>query len=61
MFLRAERQPDGGRTFRLLPGEPEPTSHGQDSFRQIFGESAGRGFVGQAANSSEDMLPGRNW
>jgi hypothetical protein len=37
MFLRAERRTDGGRTFRLLPGEPEPTSYGHDTFQQIFG------------------------
>ncbi len=36
-FLRAERRADGGRTFRLLPGEPEPTSYGRDTFQQIFG------------------------
>ena len=49
MFLRAERRPDGGRTFRLLPGGPEPTSHGQDSFRQIFGTECGDGLTGFAA------------
>jgi hypothetical protein len=49
MFLRAERRPDGGRTFRLLPGEPEPTSHGQDSFRQIFGTGCGDGQINLAA------------
>ncbi|MGC2798719.1 MAG: DNA mismatch repair protein [Mycobacterium sp.] len=49
MFLRAERRPDGGRTFRLLPGKPEPTSHGQDSFRQIFGTGCGDGLIGFAA------------
>jgi MutS domain V len=37
LFLRAERRPDGVRTFRLLPGKPEPTSHGEDSFRKVFG------------------------
>lgn len=37
LFLRAERHPGGRRTFRLLPGEPLPTSHGEDSFRRIFG------------------------
>ena len=55
MFLRAERRPDGGRTFRLLPGEPEPTSHGQDSFRQIFGAAADNTFLSQTANSRENM------
>ena len=37
LFLRAERRPDGGRTFRLTRGRPEPTSHGEDSLRRIFG------------------------
>jgi DNA mismatch repair ATPase MutS len=39
LFLRAERQPDGRRTFRLLEGEPLPTSYGADSYRRIFGAS----------------------
>lgn len=37
LFLRAERQPDGRRTFRQLEGEPLPTSYGADSYRRIFG------------------------
>jgi DNA mismatch repair ATPase MutS len=37
LFLRAERQPDGRRTFRLLAGEPLPTSYGPESYRRIFG------------------------
>jgi hypothetical protein len=37
LFLRAERQPDGRRTFRLTAGEPLPTSYGQDSYQRIFG------------------------
>ena len=36
LFLRAERHPDGHRTFRLRSGEPLPTSHGQDLYRQVF-------------------------
>ena len=40
-FLRAERHPDGGRTFRMMPAAPEPTSHGEDSFRRVFGTPAG--------------------
>jgi MutS domain V len=43
LFLRAERQPNGLRTFRLVPGQPEPTSYAQDSFRRIFGSTAGHG------------------
>ena len=37
LFLRAERQRDGQRTFRLVEGEPLPTSYGADSYRRIFG------------------------
>lgn len=36
LFLRAERQPDGRRTFRLVKGEPLPTSYGEDSYRRVF-------------------------
>ncbi|MFU8841421.1 MAG: MutS-related protein [Nitriliruptoraceae bacterium] len=37
-FLRAEREDDGGRTFRVTPGPPLPTSFGQDLYRRILGE-----------------------
>ncbi len=37
LFLRAERHADGQRTFRIVEGEPRPTSHGADLYRQIFG------------------------
>jgi len=37
LFLRAERRADGQRTFRLVEGEPEPTSYGPDLYRRIFG------------------------
>lgn len=37
MFLRADRQPDGTRTFRLVQGEPLATSFGADLYREIFG------------------------
>jgi DNA mismatch repair ATPase MutS len=36
LFLRAERLPDGQRTFRLVEGEPLPTSFGQDLYERIF-------------------------
>lgn len=42
-FLRAERHDDGTRTFRIIPGDPLPTSHGQDSYRRIFGARPGIG------------------
>ncbi len=37
-FLKAERTPNGKRTFRIIPGEPSPTSYGVDLFTQIFEE-----------------------
>jgi DNA mismatch repair ATPase MutS len=36
LFLRAERRPDGSRTFRLNLGEPLPTSFGADLYAQLF-------------------------
>lgn len=38
LFLRAERRPDGERTFRQIEGEPLPTSFGEDLYRAVFGE-----------------------
>ncbi|MGH3206931.1 MAG: MutS-related protein [Trebonia sp.] len=37
LFLRAQREPDGSRTYRLPPGAPLPTSYGEDLYRQAFG------------------------
>jgi MutS domain V len=39
LFLRAERRPDGQRTFRVPPGEPLPTSYGEDLYHQVFGSA----------------------
>jgi DNA mismatch repair ATPase MutS len=36
LFVRAEREPDGRRTFKVREGEPLPTSYGEDSYRRIF-------------------------
>jgi hypothetical protein len=36
LFLRAERLPDGTRTFRMTEGEPLETSYGADLYRKIF-------------------------
>jgi DNA mismatch repair ATPase MutS len=48
LFLRAQRESDGGRTFRLEEGEPLPTAYGQDLYRRIFqeaeAETPGAGF-----------------
>jgi hypothetical protein len=50
VFLRAERTPDGHRTYRLVPGAPETTSYGPDLYRDVFGAPetarAGRGQEG---------------
>jgi DNA mismatch repair ATPase MutS len=40
VFLRAERQADGRRTFKLLPGEPLQTSFGADLYKELFAARA---------------------
>jgi DNA mismatch repair ATPase MutS len=50
LFLRAGRQPDGRRTFQVAPGEPLPTSYGEDSYRRIF-ELPGQATDAPAATS----------
>ena len=37
LFLRAERLPDGTRTFHVVEGEPLETSYGGDLYREVFG------------------------
>ncbi|MGO8822460.1 MAG: MutS-related protein [Desulfomonilaceae bacterium] len=37
IFLRAERQDGGARTFKLIEGEPLQTSYGEDLYNRIFG------------------------
>jgi DNA mismatch repair ATPase MutS len=39
LFLRAEREADGARTFKLIEREPLETSYGADLYRAIFAES----------------------
>ena len=39
-FLRAERQVDGARTFKLTMGEPLRTSYGRDLYEKTFDEDA---------------------
>ena len=36
IFLRAERKADGGRTFKVVEGEPLQTSYGEDLYNRIF-------------------------
>ena len=37
IFLRAERQADGKRTFKFIKGGPLQTSYGEDLYKRIFG------------------------
>ncbi len=39
LFLRANREDDGARSFRLVEGEALSTVHGEDIYREIFGSS----------------------
>jgi hypothetical protein len=40
LFLRAERRPDGFRTFRMVPGRPRATSDAVEIFTRAFGSPA---------------------
>ena len=40
LFLRAEREASGTRTFRIAGGEPLQTSHGEDLYKRIFADAA---------------------
>jgi len=51
LFLRAERNPDGTRTFRIIEGEPLETSYGEDLYRQIFEVNEQRGYRPKRAPS----------
>lgn len=42
IFLRADRQADGTRTFKLIEGEPLQTSFGEDLYKKIFTPENGR-------------------
>jgi hypothetical protein len=36
LFLRAERQPGGERTFKIIEGQPLQTCYGEDLYKEIF-------------------------
>ncbi|HTW10688.1 MAG TPA: hypothetical protein VME46_24520 [Acidimicrobiales bacterium] len=44
LFLRAGRGTDGSRTFKLVEGEPLPTSFGEDLYRRIGGWTGSRSY-----------------
>lgn len=41
LMLRAARTPDGLRSYRIVPGEPETTTHAYDLFERIIGVGGG--------------------
>jgi len=41
LFLRAERQSDGSRSFKLRAAGPLPTGFGEDLYRRVFGIADG--------------------
>jgi hypothetical protein len=49
VFLRAERRPDGTRSFRMVEGEPLETSYGEDVYRTVFGDEEDAAFRIRAA------------
>jgi hypothetical protein len=38
VFLRPERLANSERTYRVLPGAPQPTSYGPDLYQRVFGD-----------------------
>jgi hypothetical protein len=53
LFLRADRQEDGRRTFRLIVGKPLPTSFGGDVYREVFlCDAAGQDRIARYARGS---------
>jgi MutS domain V len=60
LFLRAPRQPDGQRTYKLTVAEPLPTSYARDIYHRIggwHGEQAARGAPAATAGSSPGPAP----
>jgi MutS domain V len=51
LFLRADRQEDGRRTFKLVEAEPPGTSFGEDVYRKIF--SSGEALEASEPNAIE--------
>ncbi len=53
VFLRAERLPDGTRTFRLIEGDPLQTSYGKDVYEAEFGSERIRPIQRQPLSAAE--------
>jgi DNA mismatch repair ATPase MutS len=53
VFLRAERLPDGTRTFRLIEADPLQTSYGKDVYEAEFGSERARPIQRQPLSAAE--------
>ncbi len=53
LFLRAQRLPDGTRSFKMMPGEPEQTSYGADLYAEIFGPDGTASTPAAAAGAAQ--------
>jgi DNA mismatch repair ATPase MutS len=53
IFLRAERLPDGTRTYRLIEADPLQTSYGNDVYEAEFGSEGERPFQQQPLSAAE--------
>jgi len=59
LFLRAERQADGTRTFKLQAGKPLQTSYGPDLYHGIFETDQSRS-VNELAGGAMAIATGRS-
>ena len=57
LFLRAERDPEGHRSFRIIQGEPLPTSYGADLYRQMFTTPTAASMASTATGPASDLQP----
>ncbi len=55
-FLRAERQSDGRRTFRVVEGRPLQTSYGEDLYERVFGEAVAHDGLLEPQARDEDRM-----
>ncbi len=54
LFLRAQRLEGGGRTYRILPGEPTETAFGEDIYNEVF---LGKPLTGTPAPEAAPVSP----
>ena len=61
LFLRAERQPDGRRNYKLAVKEPLPTSFGEDLYYRLGGWlDEDKAFTTTVAGSASNGEPGES-